>query len=300
MRLWLPDCCFLLTAVPPSFDLLHPSRKITTHPLAVLALGSQLIACEPDVVAGRWSCPADTPAETALTADAAAGFEPVDLPWKTSFESGFCEYLWANGYCYGDPDSSHRIVDAPVHSGEHAAEFFVTADPSKTGKQTRCVRFGILPRHAVYGAWYYLESPSDGGTFAEPWVTPGNWNLMHFRTSESPSVGTHGMWDVSLENSSDGQLYLYVRGREGVVRATRPIPVPLETWFHIEFRYRRAADDTGEVALYQDGEPLLELTNLVTDDTMEFGQWFVGNLTDGVIPWDSRVYVDDVTLRPVP
>jgi len=57
-----------------------------------------------------------------------------------------------------------------------------------------------------------------------------------------------------------------------------------------------AADATGAVALYQDGEELLEVTNLITDDST-WGQWYVGNLATGLRPADSKLYVDDVTIR---
>jgi hypothetical protein len=59
---------------------------------------------------------------------------------------------------------------------------------------------------------------------------------------------------------------------------------------------KRAADATGEVALYQDGELLIQATDLITDDS-SWGQWYVGNLAQGLTPPDSTLYVDDVTLR---
>ena len=39
----------------------------------------------------------------------------------------------------------------------------------------------------------------------------------------------------------------------------------------------------------------VHLTGLVTDDT-DWGQWYVGNLADALVPPASTVYVDDVTI----
>ena len=73
-------------------------------------------------------------------------------------------------------------------------------------------------------------------------------------------------------------------------------PIPIGEWFHLELYLKRATDATGEIALYQDGELLIEATDLITDDS-SFGQWYVGNYADGRTPADSTLYVDDVTIR---
>ena len=239
-------------------------------------------ACEPELVVGTWTCP---PPDT--QADGSAD-KVVEVPWTTGFETGFCEYGRSLGYCYNDPDASHRVVDAPVHSGNHAAAFSVTSEPS--GLQARCFLEGALPRDATYGAWFYLPTRA---------TNAGNWNLMHF---QGGSLGAlHGLWDVSLASAADGSSFLYVFGFLGAgLRAPdTPRPVPIKSWFHVEFRFQRAADATGEIALYQDGAPLMQLTGLTTDDT-DFGQWYVGNYADALTPANSTVYVDDVTIRAAP
>jgi len=71
--------------------------------------------------------------------------------------------------------------------------------------------------------------------------------------------------------------------------------VPVGSWFHVQLFFKRAADMTGEVALYQDGEQLFDVTDLVTDDA-SLGQWYVGNLATDLSPSTATLYVDDVTL----
>jgi len=143
----------------------------------------------------------------------------------------------------------------------------------------------------MYGAWFYIPSLAENA---------GNWNLMHFQGGQEPPV-LHNLWDVSLGSADDGSLYLYALDfLGGAFRVPdAPPPVPIGSWFHVEFRLRRAADATGEVALYQDGALILELTGVITDDSV-FGQWYIGNLADALTPQDSTIYVDDATIRAAP
>jgi hypothetical protein len=213
---------------------------------------------------------------------------PIEVPWSTGFENRFCDYTELAGFCYvGDP-ANYEIVTSPVHSGRRAAAFTVNADDPE-GFQARCVRQGVLPTAAYYGAWYYLPSTAENSEV---------WNLIHFQGG-TPS-GLHGLWDISLVNTADGNLEVVLFDfLSGVGRnPTTPTPVPIGSWFHLELYLSRAADATGEVELYQDGPLLIQATNLVTDDS-GWGQWYVGNYANGLSPADSTIYVDDVTIRAV-
>jgi len=256
-----------------------------------LVVGWLASACEPELQVG--ARPIGEP-ECGVSSGGNAGLPSADkiiaVPWSTGFEEGWCDYARAGGFCYGDPDASYETVEVPVRAGRRAAAFAVTSDPARDGTQTRCFLEGALPVDAVYGAWFYLASGADNS---------GNWNLVHFRTGALPILD--GIWDVSLRNGDDGGLFLYVRD---FIRDTALIPdgapeVPIGSWFHVEFRLRRAADASGEIALYQDGALLLEETSIVTDPA-DFAQWYVGNLADGLMPSESTLYVDDVTIRAAP
>jgi hypothetical protein len=175
------------------------------------------------------------------------------------------------------------LVDSPVRSGNSAAAFTID---TASGYQSRCLVQGELPEAAYYGAWYYVPALSTNYSV---------WNLLHFRGG-TPSA-QHGLWDVSLRNGSDGNLEAYVYD---FLHGTNhfgvdPPPVPIGAWFHLEFYLRRAADETGAIALYQDGQLVVEATGLVTDDS-DWGQWYVGNIANALSPPQSTLYVDDVTL----
>jgi len=250
-------------------------------------------ACEPELVVGKWQCP--PPAAAADGGVVALLDKVVDPSWTTGFEStGFCDYSRAGGFCYGNGNASYTVVEAPVHGGKSAAAFSISLlpEPSDEVAQARCFREGALPSDAMYGAWFYLPALASN---------TGNWNLIHFEGG-APGAG-HGLWDVSLRSEDDGSLSLYLfdflRNRVRLVPDAALRSVPIGAWFHVELRLRRAADATGEVALYQDGALLMELVSLATDDT-DWAQWYVGNLADALTPTDSTLYVDDVTIRALP
>jgi hypothetical protein len=213
---------------------------------------------------------------------------PLPAPWQTSFEDGFCGYRLDAGFCYSDPGAAYRLVSSPVRTGSFAAAFEIGVGGATGSHQARCVREGQLPKEAYYTAWYYLpESASE----------PNNWNLFHFQGGE-PGSPLHGLWDVSLAELPSGALTSYVRDGLGtrVHEQQDPVPVPIGRWFQLEFYLKRAADATGEVALFQDGVEVIRVTGIRTDDT-NFGQWYVGNLAAGLTPSRFTLYVDDVTVR---
>ncbi|HKO48768.1 MAG TPA: hypothetical protein VJV79_13645 [Polyangiaceae bacterium] len=262
---------------------------------ATFAIAWLALACEPTVVIGSCS---ESPAADAGMGDASssAGEDAVAVPWSTGFEDGLCGYHSARGYCYARHGASIEIVETPLaragSTGKFVAAFTVNADDTTADRsQARCVQQGVMPKSAVYGAWYFIPALA---------TSDGNWNLFHFlgRTSEADS---HALWDISLKNNSDGQLELSVFN---FLTGTHPPltgvgPIPIGRWFQIEIRIVRSALPNGEVTVQQDGVTALHLTKLITDDT-QWGQWYVGNFVKKLEPASSTVYVDDVSIREAP
>jgi hypothetical protein len=265
-----------------AYVLLHKTLAV----VAVFCLGS----CKQPLVVGEYRCPVNSmdggspPSKT----------DPITVPWSSGFEDQFCDYPGddAPGWCYGFPPASFRVVSSPVHTGQFAAEFTVlTGTDAGDSPQARCSRQGVLPAEAYYGAWYY---------FPEIATNKGNWNLFHFQGGNSDATSLHYLWEVSLVNGPTGELNLRVYDDlDSSKRPTSTKSVPIGRWFHIVFYWKRAKDTSGEVALYQDDERVVDLTNLVTDDT-DWGQWYVGNLATALQPPQSTVYVDDITIRATP
>jgi hypothetical protein len=257
----------------------------------VLVLAGLSSACSSKVVIATWTCSqsSDSGSPVSTSSDAGDSFE-----WSTSFEDGFCDYRAGGGFCFGTGVSSYQIVTSPVHSGNYAAAFNVTADPALTGNQVRCVRQGVLPAAAYYGAWYYVPNLAKNNGAV--------WNLFHFAGGAAAGDTLHGLWDISfINNPATGDLRLVVyqfpmKNAAGGVHDLSSIPaVPIGSWFHIQMLLKRASDATGEVEVLQDGVSILHLTGIVTDDS-QWGQWYVGNLAENLTPPESTLYVDDVTI----
>jgi hypothetical protein len=256
--------------------------------LRVFVLGCASAACEPELVVGKRIVTQPLDCEPTQGVGGAGALDKViEVPWSTGFEDEFCAYRRAGGFCPNDNGAEIAIVDDPVHTGQSAAAYSITAE----GRQSRCFLEGTLPEDAVYTAWFYL--PRHHSDIV-------NWNLVHFQGGPMPFM-LRNLWDVSVENADDGTLRLYVRDflhtddTRGVpLRPDAAPAVPIASWFEIKFRLRRAADATGRIALYQDGELLLERTDITTDPT-EFGQWYAGNFVGSFTPSDSTIYVDDVS-----
>jgi hypothetical protein len=221
-----------------------------------------------------------------------SGLVPLVVPWSTGFENAPGDsWVPANpSDCYVSGGASFQLVTTPVHGGQHAAAFRVNtaAVVPPSASQTRCLKRGVLPMAAYYGAWYYVPAPA---------TNSGNWNLLHFRGADVPQdSATHGLWDVSLASASDGTVHLVVYDflRKSTLQTTGAMPIG--AWVHLEVYLRRAADSTGQFTLRRDGQVVLDLTGIATDDS-RWGEWFVGNLATALSPPSSTVYVDDVTIQ---
>jgi hypothetical protein len=224
--------------------------------------------------------------EPASAAFAGEWREPIEVPWSTGFEDGFCGFAIESGYCLASVDAAYFTTDSPVRSGRSAAAFSVATQDTVDGIQSRCVRRGVLPEEAYYGAWYFFPALVE---------TPGNWNLFHFQGGEG--AARHELWDVSIHNGDDGRLYLHVFNQltDTIHNPPAAPALPIGEWVHVQLHLRRAADASGEVGLYQNGALLLRLTNIPTDDTTA-GAWYVGNFADDLAPPELTVYVDDITI----
>lgn len=254
----------------------------------------QILGCDSKVVIASWSCPAaTTESQKAGASGGASGVggnggagDALEVPWSTGFENGFCDYQDAHGGSIQSVVTNKTIVTEPVRSGSFAAAFSVKMGQPDEDHQVRCIRQGTLPVAAYYGVWYYIPALTK---------TRKLWNLIHFG-GDNPA-NNHHLWDVSLINNDNGDLQLVVFSYLTAMpdQSSNP-PIPIGSWFHIEIYLKRATDKTGTVIVYQDNTVIFRQTNIVTDNSSGWGQWFVGNLATDVDADESTVYVDDVTI----
>jgi hypothetical protein len=213
------------------------------------------------------------------------GAKMDSIPWSTGFENRDCDYQHAGGFCFHTGPASVDYVTTKAHSGEFSAAFNATGNDTNNAGQVRCVRQGVLPPEAYYGAWYYIPATATNSAL---------WNLFHIRGTVAAT--TDGIVDVSLASAPNGDLNLVLLLFHSAAK-TASVVVPIGSWFHIELYLKRANDNTGAVILYQDGVHVLDFTGMSTDaDPTGPAQWYVGNLADGLMPPESTLYVDDVTI----
>lgn len=270
--------------------------SVGTRAFVVLAALLGLVSCDSRPVIATFRCPESPDGEAAaLAGGAAAGTgqaseRTLPIPWSTGFENGWCDFADGRGDFVESGSGEKALVTKPVHSGAFAASFSTTA--TGVGGQSRVIRAGLLPAEAYYGAWYYIPSVA---------TNTGLWNLIHFQ-NDNPS-GDVGLWDVSVVTTDDGNLRLEVycpllrAYPDKVPSQVNHPPVPIGSWFHIEIFWKRAMDDTGVVRVYQDGEAIFQLADVVSDTSVNNIQWYVGNLADSLVPKESTVYVDDITIQ---
>jgi hypothetical protein len=272
------------------FSRMAPLRSVewTEWLPRVLAIGCAFVSamgCEPTVIVGTRVCPTTDEGDGATNQDAG-----VPLTWSNGFENGFCDFTPPLRFCIATGASKYSLVTSPVHSGRYAAAFTAISD-ADGGSQVRCVEQGVFPSAAYYGAWYYVPETAKVVIL---------WNLLHYLGGVPGQ--THGLWDVSLVNQSDGGVHVsvfeFLNG--GVTPDAGAVPaIPIGQWFHLEVYFKRAKDTTGELSVWQDGVLAVHLTGLATDDT-DWGQWYIGNLATGLLPPASTVYVDDITMGSAP
>ncbi len=268
-------------------------------PAAVAALAVAGMACDPQILVGADAVGDGSVAPIDATVDLDASGDgalvPLTVPWSTGFENGLVNGFidWSQpanqGFCYLMGGGNFTIVSSPVHTGLYAAAFLVNST-NGTISQARCLRQGVLPAAAYYGAWYYVPETA---------VNTGNWNLLHWQGATGPGALAHGLWDISLVNGPDGSLetsafdFLHNRALDA------GSAIPIGVWFHLEVFLQRSAGDAGAITVTRDGQTVLQLTGLATDDSA-WGQWFVGNYANALAPPISTVYVDDVTIGTTP
>jgi hypothetical protein len=224
----------------------------------------------------------------------AIGDGGASLLWRGGFEGGDLSEWTSDG------NGGARVENAPaafavtggvVHRGRYAGAAAI-APVLGMDSLNYLYRAEPSPPEAYYSAWFYIPSP----------VTVGQWlSLHHFRGSAAGSPDDlTGIWDVNLYELPGGglaaQLGDFISSFN--LRQTAPIPVPLDAWVHFEVYFGKAADATGRVSVWQDGQLILDRPDVVTARS-PLVIWEVGGGTDNVTPSPATVYVDDAAISLV-
>jgi hypothetical protein len=215
----------------------------------------------------------------------------ASILWSATFEVGDLSEWAADGHGGVLVDGAPMPPSATLtvaHHGRYAGMATVTPVPGTASINYLYRNQPNLPA-AYYSAWFYLASS---------FTVKGWLSLMHFNNSSSgDGKNLSAAWDLNLYPRPDGSLiahlynYVAVNNLEQAV----PVPVPIATWVHFEVFLRKAADATGEVAVWQDGVSILDRRNVATAAT-DWMQWDAGASSNDVTPPTAVVYVDDAAI----
>ncbi|HEV8523293.1 MAG TPA: heparin lyase I family protein [Terriglobales bacterium] len=165
-----------------------------------------------------------------------------------------------------------------------------TAGPSTSG--TRLFRWAEPLQHKTlrYSAWFY---------FPRSYSVPAWWIIFQWK-SKRRNGQNDPFYVVNVGNREDGSMYLYLYDWQNrVSHLQKHTDLPVGRWFQLEAEYSCAADETGSVAVWQDGVLLFEISGTRTRYTDGDCQWSVNNYSDKVIPSPAVIYVDDASIRTV-
>lgn len=247
-----------------------------------------LIGCEPALRVGDLQCSPGPGAAATKNGNGVYNEGLLPAPWQTSFDDGFCDYQYLAGFCYSDSSSSYRLVSAPVHTGPFAAAFDLS--PSKGRRTPGALRArGTAAQRSVLQRLVLRSERPFRRPRLEPIPRPRRTSPREARWALGRVAGRREWRPERLCAEPSGRPPL---------PAHQPEANPPSSLVSARILPKERTDATGAVALHQDGEELLRVTNAVTNDT-PFSQWYVGNFAGNIPPNSptSTLYVDDVSVR---
>src|SRR5690606_27016917 len=142
------------------------------------------------------------------------------------------------------------VSEEQAHSGSYSLRLEGSGDAPMVGDG---FDFNLL-REAYFSAWYYLPA-AYAGIIA--------WPILGLASRGSgcsePSFTCPGV-EVMLRSLQSDQLLLYLFNSEPDVLqpplSDPPVYAPIERWFFLEARYRRATDHSGRFHVWIDGQPI--------------------------------------------
>jgi hypothetical protein len=121
---------------------------------------------------------------------------------------------------------------------------------------------------------------------------------MLFRSKHPPYDDSQAFRDeirLSFTTRADGTMGSELLSPDlGTVTPLVDREIPVGRWFHVEAFLRTATDDSGEIAVWQDGELTFRATGRTSETT--HSEWMVGAVADGLTTAASELYIDDAAI----
>lgn len=221
--------------------------------------------------------------------DAYLGHAPEFL-WWSDHESGDLRD-WTDdgaGYAWTNEGGSLELVSQPTRSGHFAVRASVVATNDEGRISSALLsRRDAVPQPAYFSAWFYVPQTITSTSY---------WLLFKFRSTS----GTE-LWDLDISAPPEGfselriRLYGHQLGMDVPSLSGRQPVLPMARWFQIEAYYRAAADASGQLSIWLDGDRVFEIAGRATAPDANV-EWGVGAATEMMIPSSASLYVDDAAI----
>lgn len=230
------------------------------------------------------------------SAAAAHPMKNVDtVLWSADTETGDLSQWTDNGGggVFNTGTGQVTVTDKIARSGRYAVELSINIDHSDNhtnSQAARLFRWGENPAEAYYSAWFYFNDHYHPGIF---------WNIFQFKSKTKTGV-VEPMWVLNVDHNPDGDMILYLwdalaeQTYEEQLPET-PLPIPVREWVHIEVYYKRTTDQTGSIAVWQDGIQIFDINDVQTAIANNI-QWSVNNYSNDIEPENPTIYIDDAMI----
>lgn len=182
-----------------------------------------------------------------------------------------------------------RVTEAFSRSGRHSLALTIR-NANGERQAARIFRWHEGLKSGYYSAWYYFPRRFE----PELW-----WNVFQFKTHDRKGV-SQPTWSLNVGNLRNGEMTFYLysslqdRTYDRPLTST-PLAIPVGQWVHVEAFYKRATDGTGQIAVWQNGTKIYDISGVRTALT-DYSDWSLNNYTDNIRPSTATIYVDDAAI----
>lgn len=229
--------------------------------------------------------------------------------FSSNFETGDLSEWTANGrgsIYYAPPV---QITTEVAHSGKYSARCHL-ANPS-VQNMAKLLRWRIDRKNAFYSAWYYFDEKYH----VNKWGNIMQWMTDPYGIPDSDSIRPTFFVEAFTVNNirqlrlnhwavemgflpPDPKHPQQVSPGSGKYVQSNPIPIPNNTWIHIE-AYYQTHKSNGKVIVWQNGVEVFNVSGVNTQDSVkpsEFVLFGVGNYMSKSESINQLLYVDDIMV----
>jgi hypothetical protein len=229
------------------------------------------------------------------------------IVWKADMETGDMSQ-WAIGVsALSTIISDNRICTRPengvsteqAHSGSYSIKMTIeTTETSACRNNRKPESESGMP--LCYSAWYYIPEKTTVGRF---------WNVFQFKSKVPDGSPPNLFWKIDLRSDENGDLYAALFWRAPVpgphfgddINPRRAyyqtkITIPTAQWMQLEACVRQSEAYDGQIAVFQDGLLLFNMTDIRTNLVGGQMAWSVNQYGRELTPNPNTLYIDDVVI----